>query len=213
MKLRLKELYIKNHRSFQVWEYLWLFSDTNNSIEFTHSDLRGRFNIPETSLCRILEQAHEWNDERIIVEKIKIKPKTYRIVFHPRGRRNAKVITVHDELYVWVRKYYESQEYEYNDLAKHRRYVKIICDKLVEAIKKRGAEVTDDLLKQAFYAYFNNIDDWWRNNSFTLPAINKHFTKILNQVKQSVNGKKRDSYSKATESAEQVDFGKLARNK
>ena len=213
MKEQLKALYLKNKRDFEVWNYLWLFSD-NNSINFTHSELATRFNLPASSLHRILNIYPEsWNDEKVFVEYGKVAYNEHKVTFHPKGKKSPKQEGeyLYDELFEWLKEYYLDIEYDYSDMLKHKRYVKIICDKLKKAMKHKNSDVTDDLLKDTFKFLFLNIDDWWKESgNITLTQISKHFTKILNQVKTKNGGtKKRDSYSKAAAQIDEVDFSQL----
>lgn len=218
MKQQLRELYRKNTRDFEVWNYLWLFADDSNEIEFAHSDLTMKFNIPLSSLHRILNLYPElWNEEKTFVEYEKVAYKRFRVKFYPKGKRAKKQTTldIHDELFIWLKTdYYPSIDYDYDEITKHKKYVKLICEKLEKAMKQRDPNVTEESLKETFKYFFKNIGDWWiQNGNITLTLINKHFTKIINQIKTSNGGKKRDSYSKAAESIDGVDFDKLAENK
>jgi hypothetical protein len=82
MKTLLKELYHKNRRDFEVWNYLWLFSDESNSIQFSHTDLYCRFNVPLSSLHRMLNKYPEiWNGDKTFVEYRKSKSPPYMTSF------------------------------------------------------------------------------------------------------------------------------------
>lgn len=214
MKEFLKELYIKNRRDFEVWNYLWLFSE-NNSIEFTPSSLAGRFGLPPSSLHRILNIYPEiWNKEKIFVEYTKLAYKTHSVTFYPKGKKipKNKEYTVHDELFDWLGGYYRELDFDYTDLSHHKRYVKLICDKLKKAMTEKATEITNETLINTFQFFFLNIDDWWKDTgNITLTVINKNFTKILNQVKTNGNKSKRDSYSKAAAKVDEVDFSQLTK--
>jgi len=216
MKEFLKELYNDSPRDFDVWNYLWLFSDSKHEIEFSHSELCGRFKVPLTTLNRILKKHPEyWNDEKCIVTYEKVGYKQFKISFFPKGKKAAKQVkpTIDDELYKWLKEYYKKIDFDYADLPKHKRYVKIIREKIESAMKSRNTLVTDESSFTTFQMFFGGIPEWWKENStITLPLVSKHFTKILNQIKSNANGKKRDSFSKAAESADSIDFGKLAKN-
>jgi len=216
MKEFLKELYIESRRDFELWNYLWLFSDSKNEIEFSHSELCGRFSMSLTTLKRVIKRNIEnWNGDKCFVTYEKLGFSRFRVVFFPKGKKADKLkeSSLDSDLFEWLKSYYESIEFDYSDLVKHKRYIKTICSKLEKAMKERGAEVTDQSLNDTFVFFFKSIPNWWvENSNITLPLISKHFTKILNQIKTSSNGKKRDSYSKAAESADGIDFGKLARN-
>ena len=79
-------------------------------------------------------------------------------------------------------------------------------------MQQKGTVVDENNLRETFIVFISNIDGWWKDSgNITLPLISKHFTKILNQVKNNANGKKRDSYSIAAKQADEIDFGKLTR--
>ena len=212
MKQFLRELYNKNRRDFEVWNYLWLFAD-NNSINFTLSELSGRFGIPMSSLHRILNMYPEkWNEDKVFVEQTKVAYKQYNITFYPKGKKAPKsdAFTIYNELFDWLKEYYADLDYDYTDMAKHKKYVKTICNKLEKAMRDRNTEVTNDSLSDTFKFFFLNIGDWWKDSgNVSLTVINKNFTKILNQIKNNGTSKKRDSYSKAAAQVDQVDFSKL----
>jgi hypothetical protein len=216
MKERLRELYVENKRAYDIWVYLWLFSDsTNKSIEFSHTELSYKFEVPMSTLNRILKQYTErWNSEKIYVNYVKSGYKRYTITFYSKGKQlnNVERSTIYDTMFDWLKTYYYSKDFEYSDLRKHKRYVKIICDKLTKAMKDKDVNVNNDSLFETFQFFFDNIPDWWVDNgNITLTTINKSFTKILNQIKSENNGRnKSDSYSKAAESATAIDFDKLA---
>ena len=91
MKDFLRNLYRKNKRDFDVWNYLWLFSD-NNSIDFTQAELGGRFNLPASSLHRILNKNLELinTEEKIFIEYEKTSYKIWKITFYPEGRKSTE---------------------------------------------------------------------------------------------------------------------------
>jgi hypothetical protein len=215
MKKLLKKLYKKSKRDFEVWNYLWLFSE-NNSIDFTLSELGGRFNLPPSSLHRILNiYPEQWNEEKVFVEYTRKAYKQYNVKFHPNGKKieKSQIHTIYDSLFDWIKEYYIEIEYEYTDISTHKKYIKIISDKLTKAMKSKKSEVTDETVSNTFKFLISNIPDWWRENgNLTLPQISKHFTKIVNQVKTNNGGtKKRDSYSKAANDVDEIDFTQLTR--
>lgn len=214
MKELLRSLYKKNKRDYDVWNYLWLFSDESNSIDFSHIDLCCRFKVPLSSLHRILNRYNEtWNNEKIFVEYEKTGYKKYRVIFYPKGKVKTKidVKTIYDELFDWVKDFYKDKGFDYLDIDKHKRYVKTICLKLEKAMKDKKTIVTDDGIKETFKIVFSNIPDWWVDSgNITLTTINKNLTKILNQIKSNNGTKKRDSYSKAAESISSINYDDLA---
>lgn len=215
MKKLLKELYLKKKRDFDVWNYLWVFSDDSNIIVFNPSELCGRFNIPPSSLHRILNKYPEdWNGDKTFVEYERLKRKEFKVIFHPKGKKLKKTSTqpvIYDELFNWLKQHYKNIAFDYQDLNQHKHRVKTICDKVTKAMKDKNTEITDESVKDTFKYIFLNMPQWWVDNgNITLPLVSKHFTKILNQVKNQTNGKKRDSYSKAAETADGIDFEKVA---
>jgi hypothetical protein len=218
MKLLLKELYNTNRRDFDVWNYLWLFSDESHSIQFSHIDLCGRFKVPFSSLHRMLGRYNEtWNADKIFVEYSKVGYKKYQVVFHPKGKIKSKaesvstVITVYDELFEWLKGFYKQKNFDYMELSSHKKYIKTICTKVEKAMRDRNTEVTEESIKQTFKIIFENLPEWWVDSgNITLTTISKSFTKILNQIKTNNGAKKRDSYSKAVESVGVIDYDSLA---
>jgi len=214
MKKLLRELYGNNKRDFDVWSYLWLFSDDSNIIQFSHTDLCSMFGVNMSTLGRIMNKHPEvWNNEKTIVDYEKIAHKQYQVTFYPNGKRipKATVNTVYDELFNWLKTFYKNKNFDYTDLTKHKRYVKTICDKIGKAMKNRSTEVTDESLSDTFKLIFENIPDWWVDSgNITLPSISKNFTTVLNQIKSNNGAKKRDSYSKAAESVSGIDYDSLA---
>tara|TARA_R110002020_G_scaffold44348_10_gene128036 strand:- start:9231 stop:9881 length:651 start_codon:yes stop_codon:yes gene_type:complete len=210
MKEVFRILYDKNVRFFEVWNYLYLYSNEQNEIVFTNSDIIGRFKLPPSTLNRAISFALSINNGKIYIELEKIAPKTYKAKFYPNGKRNVKAVK-NKELKVWIEDYYKKQEYDYPELKKHLRFVDTICDKLEKAIKERNTEpFTPDLLHKTFCVFFEKIPDWWKENAFTLTSINKNFSKILNQIKLSANGKS-NNYASATRKVESLDFEKISK--
>ena len=179
MKHLLKELYGINRRDFNVWNYLWLFSNELNSIQFSHTELCDELNISLPLIGRIMNKYPQiWNEDKIFVEYEKVGYKEFKVTFYPKGKKENKKVNkdaiMYDELLSWLKEYYIDMKFDYPELVKH------------------------------------NIPEWWiENGNITLPTINKSFSKILNQIKSSNAGKKRDSYSKAAESISSIDFSKL----
>lgn len=212
MKELLKELYIKNRRDFEVWNYLWLFS-SNNEIEFNTLDLSIKFNLPMSSLHRILKTYPDnWNENKTFVQHKK-HYRLHRITFYPKGKAipKSKNRDFYDDLFDWLKNdYYSELDFDYVDLIKHKPYIKTICNKLKKAMLEKSKEFNDELLISTFKLMFTSIDDWWKDSgNITLVIINKNFTKILNQVKKNGNKSKRDSFSKAAAKVDEVDFSKF----
>ncbi len=210
MKEILKILYEKNIRFFNVWNYLYLYSDDNNEIIFTNSDIIGRFNLPASTLTRAIKYGLDTNNGKTYIELTKVSPKTYKVKFYPNGKRNAKAVKNVD-LKKWITAYYKEEQFDYPELKKHLRFVDSICEKMEKAIKDKGqVEYSNDVLNDTFQVFFNKIPDWWKQNAFTLPSINKNFSKILNQIKLSSNGKS-SNYVSATKTVNELDFEKITK--
>tara|TARA_Y100000034_G_C6819129_1_gene368738 strand:+ start:69 stop:713 length:645 start_codon:yes stop_codon:yes gene_type:complete len=211
MKELLRILYDKNIRFFNVWNHLYLYSDDNNEIVFTNSEIIGRFKIPHSTLTRAIQYALSINNGKTYIEMEKIAPKTYKVKFYPNGKRTLKSKIKNRELKEWIVNYYKKEDFDYPELKKHLRFVDSICGKLEQAIKDRATEeYTPELLIKTFYVFFEKIPDWWKENAFTLPSINKNFSKILNQIKLSANGKT-NKYVSATKGVEDLDFEKITK--
>lgn len=212
MREGLKRLYIKNKKAFEVWNYLWLFSE-QKKIQFELSDLSKKLDIPYSTLNRILNNYDKyWNKKKTYVEYYKVGYKKYEVAFHINGKKKTSndSDTIYEELFGWLKDYYLEHDFDYVNLKDHKRYIKTICNKLKKAMKERGTEVTEELTKQTFKFIFTNIDEWWVNTgNITLTVISKNFDKILNQVKSKNGNKKRDSYSRAAAEVDEVDFSQF----
>ena len=68
----------------------------------------------------------------------------------------------------------------------------------------KGVEINETNLNETFKVFFNSIPQWWQQNQFTLPAIHKNFTKIINQIKSK--NKKSIKYQKTTEQVDNLKF-------
>ena len=210
MVKEIQELYSKSHKEYGVWVYLWLFSE-KNQVSFTYTELSTQFNIPISTLHRIINKnITSWALQGIDISISKSEYKSHVIYF--KSKKIESKAPLNEELYAYLKQYYSQIDYDYPDLVKHKRYINTICNKLKKAMQQKGTIVDENNLKETFIVFISNIDGWWKDSgNITLPLISKHFTKILNQVKNNANGKKRDSYSIAAKQADEIDFGKLTR--
>ena len=210
MVKEIQELYRKSQREYSVWVYLWLFSE-KNQVSFTYTSLSSQFGIPISSLHRIINKNIEkWVKNGVDISIIKSEYKNHIIYF--KAKKETAQIPLTEELYIYLKQYYTSIDYDYADLPKHKRYITTICNKLKKAMQQKGTIVDENNLKTTFVVFINNIDGWWKDSgNITLPLISKHFTKILNQVKNNANGKKRDNYSVAASKADEINFDNLTR--
>ena len=214
MNKELQELYKKSSKEFNVWSYLWIFSD-KSQVSFSYSDLSSRFGIPISTLHRIINKnISAWHKVGAHISIHKSEYKNHVIYFKKKKTTN-KITFLEDrneELYDFLKLHYASLDYDYPDINKHKRFIETITKKLKKAMIFKGTVVTNESLKETFKVFISNIDDWWRESgNITLPLISKHFTKMLNQVKNNSNGKKRDNYSVAANQADEIDFDKLTR--
>jgi hypothetical protein len=211
MKENLQYLFKRNKREYKVWSYLWIFSEKNEII-FSYQNLSYLFDIPVSSLHRIVNKNISlWQSQGIDISIEKCPFKTHKISFK-KPKLQVKINNLEEELTDFMKSYYTEIEYDYPDFDKHQRYIKTIINKLKKAMRQKGTMVDDFTICETFKLFVKNIDDWWvQSGNISLPMISKHFTKMLNQVKNNNNGKKRDSYSSAQRVAEEIDFDKLAR--
>jgi hypothetical protein len=210
MKEQLKVLYKNSKREYDVWSYLWIFSE-KNKVSFTYTSLSSQFNIPVSTLHRIINKnITSWALQGIDISISKSEYKSQVIYF--KSKKIESKVPLNEELYAYLKQYYSQIEYDYPDLDKHKRYINTICNKLKKAMQDKGTIVDENNLYETFIVFISNIDGWWKESgNITLPLISKHFTKILNQVKNNANGKKRDNYSIAANKADEINFDKLTR--
>ena len=207
VKETMKYLYLKSSKCFELWNYLWLFSDENNEINIELSDIQARFNIPTSSLYRHLS-VDKFNNTKVYVEFTKQNSKKAFIKFYPNGRRKPKTIKKNKELKMWVKKFYADQNYDYVDFQKHEKYVDTIFNKMKEAIADKDlTQATEPIVTDTVMFFFINMPTWWRENAFTLPSLSKHFSKILHTIKVSQNGKtKSTKYVNTDSEIEKINF-------
>jgi hypothetical protein len=207
VKDTMKYLYLKSSKCFELWNYLWLFSNENNEITIDFSDIQARFNIPTSSLYRHLS-VDKFNTTKVYVELTRQNSKKAFIKFYPNGRRKPKTIKKNKELKMWVKQFYADQNYDYVDFKKHEKYVDIIFNKMKEAINnKETTQATESLTTDTVMFFFMNMPTWWKENAFTLPSLSKHFPKILHSIKMSQNGKtKSTKYVNTDNEIERINF-------
>lgn len=212
MKEQFKTLYQRNKRHWEVWVWLWMQTNNKHSVIFTFRVLSSRFNIPKSTLVRVIAQQDEWNEDKIYSEVVSLDKCEYKVTFYPNGKKAPKRIdsALEDALYDYVKAKYDEMEYDYPNIAKHKPYVKKILTQLVKAMNNRGTEVTDQSKTDTFKVFFENIPNWWVENSFTLTSINKNFATIINQIKSNGNGKG-NNYIKAIKETSNADYSDIAK--
>lgn len=210
MKDLIKKLYNSNNkRDFIIWNYLWIFCN-NGKIKISIKKLEKDFKIPKSSLNKTLNNTiSNWNKKKQFVTIKRLEKDKYEICFLKEPIDSGSKQQVYQELFIWLKLYYLGVNYDYLEINNHKKYVKLICDKLEKIILNKGLKLSDETLKETFILFFERIDGWWLENKLiSLPTINKSFTKILNQIKPK-NGESK--YSKAKEqSISQIDFNKIA---
>lgn len=210
MKEQLKVLYKTNHKEYLVWSYLWVFSD-KNKVSFSYTKLSSKFGIPISTLHRVINKnIAKWSEQGLDISISKVEFKTNIISF--KSVKETSKNSLNDNLYRFLKHYYNSIDFDYADIDKHKRYIQTILNKLKKAMIEKGSVVDENSLEETFKVFITNIDGWWKDSgNITLPLISKHFTKILNQVKHNANGTKRDNYSIAANKADEINFDKLTR--
>lgn len=206
MKAFFKRLYFSSPACYNVWTYLWLTSDEKNETVFEYSELQGRFKIATSSLYRHLK-IDKYVGEKIYVEVEKISAKKAKVKFYPNGKRKPKKQKTLVDLKLWIKNYYLENEIDYVDFLKHERFVDNIHDKMKKAIKAKDPSKCDEnTVSDTVMFMFTHLPEWWKENAFTLPSINKNFTKILNQIKQSRNGRQGKKYAITDSEIERINF-------
>ncbi len=116
--------------------------------------------------------------------------------------------------FAYLRDYYRTtKNIIYPDFEKHKRFVGYIINKLKNSAIERNKRmkivmpITDDYLFNSLKLFFESMPDWWiENAACTLPTVNKHFTKILNQIKTEYGKKRQDDDTR--EAIAKIDFTK-----
>jgi len=205
MKEILKNLYAWNPRYYAVWSYLWVMSD--KETEFDFSELCHELSVPRSTMYRILKHYENWNQEKIFVD-CSIESGVVSLRFYDKGKARTKKAENYllTDAMVFLNEYYAEKNYDYINLKDHKGFADKILEKVRSSVEARQGAVDDTKLLEAFKLFFSCIPKWWQENSFTLPTINKNYTKIFNQIKQQAHGKS----SIAEEKTELEDFRDLA---
>lgn len=211
MKAQLKTIYEKNQKWFEVWVYLWLKSDNKNTIVFSYSDLGARFNIPKTTIHRIISFYKTLNETKQFIELNSTIDNKIELKFYPTGKVENKETPLIEALYLFLLNFYQEHDYDYPELKKHKNHIKTIANKLNKfLVEKKKENISEAELIDTFKIFFINIPNWWKQNAFTLPTISKNFNKILNQIKISSNGKN-TKYDNANKEIRNLDFEKISK--
>ena len=206
MKKILSRLIDENYRYYLVWSYLWIKSDSKNTYQFTLEDLHNRLDIPKATLSRILKHCETWNIEKVYTE-VEVINRVYHVKFYDKGKVEKKTYKqLHVNAIEFLKDFYKKHNYDYQKFSNHKRYAILIMDKIQGSMRSRNNEITDETSLIAFEVFFKSIPDWWKQNNFELTSINKHYSKILNQIK----AKQHDKYSTAKAHTEQGDYSDLA---
>ena len=186
MKFFLKSLYQTNKSYYVIWDYLWIMSNTKNEIVFKYTSLSNELKVSKSTITRALKLIDELNSNKIYIDITKLENTEYLVKFYP----NGKVITkeesfLNKELFDYLVEYYKKNDIHYPELKRHKSFVKKIAKKLSILMVNKKVEINETNIKNTFIHFFDNIPSWWKQNQFTLPSIEKNFTKIINQIRQA----------------------------
>jgi hypothetical protein len=208
IKEALKELYDKERKAYDVWVHLWLNTNSKGEVVFSKKELQLELGMSKTTLYRVLDKHFN-----LFSDSIESRSKgMYSIKFLSNKKANSsksdEMQGMYDRLYDYLIDYYESQEYEYVALPNHKKFIKTISNKLKKAMVKNGTVVTESSLEDTFKMFFEGVKITWfgETGNLNLTTINRNFDKILNDIKTRHNGKKSDSYTRAKQEVESINF-------
>jgi hypothetical protein len=217
MKEILKLLYDSNRKCFNVWNYLWLQSDKDSGYDFVLEDLIIMADVPRTTLLRMVNDYDKFNTEKktfIELQSHKLGKKTeYHVKFHFNGialKKKQELAKIEEQLFINIREYlvdfYKRQDYEYPSFNNHFPVAKTIMNKLIVLMKKKGTVINDQTKLDNFMVIFERLPEWWVSKKIIgLNQINKHFDKIINDIRPTTN----DKYNKVANGSEPEDFSHL----
>tara|TARA_R110001592_G_scaffold192794_4_gene439675 strand:+ start:558 stop:1106 length:549 start_codon:yes stop_codon:yes gene_type:complete len=163
-------------------------SNTKHEIVFKYSNLSSKLNLSKSTLTRAMKMVDIVNTDKKYIELNKIGNNEYFLKFFPNGKTEPKNINSMDLILLdFLKQYYIENDIHYPELKKHKSHIKKISTKLSLVLTSKKVEINDENLINTFKVFFKNIPLWWKQNQFTLPSINKNFTKILNQIKSKNN--------------------------
>lgn len=205
MKFFLKRLFHSNKNFFDVWNYLWIMSNTKHEIIFKYMDISSELKVSKSTITRALKIVDTVNKEKEYIEIKKLQSNEFFLKFYPNGKAIPKQQSeINNILYNFLLDYYKDNDIHYPELNKHKSHIKKIVTKLSLLMSKKNVELNETNIINTFKQFFISIPDWWKQNQFTLPSINKNFTKIINQIKTS--NRKNLKYAKTTDEVNNLKF-------
>lgn len=216
IKETLKELYETERNAYDVWVYLWLNSNSKGEVVFSKKKISLELGVSLSTTYRALDK-HAYRFCSGIESHDK---KNYHVLkFSGAKSTSTKKVDelqgLYDRLYEYLKEYYSRAEFEYTALPNHKKLIKTIVGKLKKAMNKTDkVVVTEQTLEDTFKMFFEGVLNTWfgQEKQLSLNTINRNFDKILNDIKRMHNGKKSDSYARAKQEAESIDFSKLQNN-
>tara|TARA_R110002012_G_scaffold321915_1_gene552253 strand:+ start:2316 stop:2864 length:549 start_codon:yes stop_codon:yes gene_type:complete len=180
-------------------------SNTKHEIVFQYNLLASELKVSKSTLTRAMKLVDDLNESKEYIEIQKLENSKYFLKFYPNGKVQTSKTTSKDvELLDFLNDYYKKHDIHYPELIKHKPYITKVLKKLSVVMMAKGVEVNETNLNETFKVFFNSIPQWWQQNQFTLPAIHKNFTKIINQIKSK--NKKSIKYQKTTEQVDNLKF-------
>ncbi len=205
MKFFLKRLFHNNKNYFEVWNYLWIMSNTKHEIVFQYLDVSSELKISKSTITRAMKIIDDVNNDKVYIELKKLENNEYYIKFYPNGKTYTKNESdLNKKLMSFLQAYYKENDIHYPELSRHNSHIKKIVTKLSLLMVKRKVELNETNVENTFQIFFKNIPTWWKQNQFTLPSVNKNFTKILNQIKS--NNKNNTKYDKTSDEVSNLKF-------
>jgi len=207
MKKILSTLCSENFRYFQVWSYLWINSDRKNTIEFNYLDVGCKLKMSKSTVHRIISKTELINVDKTYVEITKDKS-TVTAKFYDKGKPKTREKNVLiDDVIEYLVGFYEKQNFPYEKINNHKPQLKGLINQMEPTMKAAGLELTDETKKQFLQWFCENLPEWWvKKGHITIPALNKHYPKMITQIKTQ----KTDSYASEIHQTESIDYSKLA---
>ncbi len=116
MKDQLKVLYKTSKKEYDIWSYLWIFSE-KSKVSFSYTSLSSQFNIPISTLHRIINKnISKWAKEGIDICIQKADFKANIISF--KSAKTLETKPLNEDLYAYLKQYYSQIDYDYPDLIK-----------------------------------------------------------------------------------------------
>lgn len=199
--------------------YLWINTDKKNEISKTKNEICEILNSKSlSSSLKFIELINKAQDkiERRFVEVTEIeenRKKSFHFKFNDTGvatdKKSNPYSGIVKECTQIIFDFYRTNELIFDEKKEKALFVKsipLLLSKIDSVIISMNLEPTNENRIENLQVLLNNMPTWWvQNKNIFIGTINKHFAKIINQIKLQGN----DKFKQLADKSEQIDFSEF----